>query len=416
MGGERIRMAFRDSSYVATTDANGRATISVAAHQAPWYAVLHRPYGVDYFYITPQEPQTMTLNAERQWLFDGGAKAVNEYLNSRVLNQIGVDYALTEAAFLGEWQRLYGRLLAYMNATTLPADFKSIERIRLYYASCNALIAYPLHHTRIAGNEQYRPGSRFYAILDSAMVENATANGLWEYRQAFRDYLKLLAERHSEAENTPLDKLKYQVSYIRKNIKDAALADYLLPTCLLNHIRQYGTEGTDETISAYLALSRNSSHKRDFVRDYERYAPLAVGKQAPNFVMKDVNGTPRSLSELRGKYVYIDVWATWCMPCLKEIPHLKALEQQFAGKPIAFVSISIDKDEAAWKAKVVQEQMTGIQLHAEKGSSFQRDYNVSLLPHFILIDPQGRFVKTKMTRPSDKTTSDLLRSLLEKVE
>ena len=79
---------------------------------------------------------------------------------------------------------------------------------------------------------------------------------------------------------------------------------------------------------------------------------LKEGDQAPTFKYLDINGKEVSLSDLKGKYVYIDIWATWCGPCTGELPHLKELEKKMHGKKIVFVSISCDKDKAAWEPKL----------------------------------------------------------------
>ncbi|MFR7808312.1 MAG: TlpA family protein disulfide reductase [Butyricimonas faecihominis] len=73
---------------------------------------------------------------------------------------------------------------------------------------------------------------------------------------------------------------------------------------------------------------------------------LKEGDQAPTFKYLDINGKEVSLSDLKGKYVYIDIWATWCGPCTGELPHLKGWRRK-CGKKIVFVSISCDKDKAA---------------------------------------------------------------------
>lgn len=125
---------------------------------------------------------------------------------------------------------------------------------------------------------------------------------------------------------------------------------------------------------------------------------------SPSFDYENYKGGTTKLEDLRGKYVYIDVWATWCGPCIAEIPYLKKLEEQFHGKNIEFLSISIDakKDHAKWKKFVSDKQLVGTQLFADKdwNSDFVKAFGITGIPRFILIDPDGNVVNANADRPS----------------
>lgn len=110
-----------------------------------------------------------------------------------------------------------------------------------------------------------------------------------------------------------------------------------------------------------------------------RWRKLSVGALSPNFNCTDLSGKKVSLSDFKGKYVYIDIWATWCGPCQREIPHLQKLEEKYHGKDIYFVSISCDNNKKAWENRV-RAGLKGIQLHfvneraAENISEEERKY------------------------------------------
>ncbi|KAA5825736.1 AhpC/TSA family protein [Algibacter amylolyticus] len=132
---------------------------------------------------------------------------------------------------------------------------------------------------------------------------------------------------------------------------------------------------------------------------------LFNGKAAPKFNdYENYAGGSTSLDDLKGKYVYIDLWATWCGPCKAEIPALKRVEKAYHGKNIAFVSISLDSPNAydKWKAMVKEKELTGVQLYAKGDQKFARDFKVSTIPRFILIDPNGIVVNDNAPRPSSK--------------
>lgn len=132
---------------------------------------------------------------------------------------------------------------------------------------------------------------------------------------------------------------------------------------------------------------------------------LGKGEISPKFVAyENFKGGATSLEDLKGKYVYIDVWATWCGPCKAEIPFLKEVEKAYHGKNIEFVSISVDEAKAheAWEQMVEEKELGGIQLFADNDwkSEFVQAYKINGIPRFILIDPQGNIVSADAPRPS----------------
>ncbi len=137
---------------------------------------------------------------------------------------------------------------------------------------------------------------------------------------------------------------------------------------------------------------------------------------SPSFEFINYKGGKSKLEDFKGKYVYIDVWATWCAPCLREVPHLKKIEELYHGKDIVFVSISTDelKDLEKWKKMITTKSMSGIQLLEDRslGSLFSIHYNVTQIPRFILIDPKGVIVDSDVARPSDPLLKVKLDSLL----
>lgn len=139
--------------------------------------------------------------------------------------------------------------------------------------------------------------------------------------------------------------------------------------------------------------------------------------KAPSFEYVNSNGTKTKLSDFKGKYVYIDVWATWCGPCRAEIPSLQKVEEKFKDKKIAFVSISVDvdKDFEKWKAFVKEKNLGGTQVFADKNwaSDFIKSFNINSIPRFILIDPSGNVVDADAQRPSSPKLTEQLDGLLK---
>jgi thiol-disulfide isomerase/thioredoxin len=128
-----------------------------------------------------------------------------------------------------------------------------------------------------------------------------------------------------------------------------------------------------------------------------------AGTAAPDFTLFDLNGNKVSLSDYKGKVVYLDFWATWCRACVEEIPHSKKLQEAFKDNPnIVFINISFDEDVDKWKKKVKSKKMSGIQLISPEGSQSKvmKDYQILYLPTFLLIDKNGLFVNKRAKSPS----------------
>ena len=175
----------------------------------------------------------------------------------------------------------------------------------------------------------------------------------------------------------------------------------------------------------FIALQKNNIERSRagmtaFLKD--RKAKLLLNNALNNsmsspFDYLNFKGGNTKLSDFKGKYVYIDVWATWCGPCIAEIPFLKKVEEKYEGKNIAFVSISVDvqKDFEKWKKFVEDKQLGGIQLFADKNwnSDFIKSFGINSIPRFILIDPSGKVVSADAARPSDSKLSEQLDALLK---
>ena len=150
---------------------------------------------------------------------------------------------------------------------------------------------------------------------------------------------------------------------------------------------------------------------------------FAKGTPSPAFSnYENDNGSKSSLNDFRGKFIYIDVWATWCGPCKAEIPSLKKLESQYKTKNIEFISISVDdarrsgsmeKAHTAWKNMVKDKQLTGTQLFTGNGwkTDFIQDFKINAIPRFLLIDPKGDIIDADAPRPSSKRLIELLNEL-----
>lgn len=145
------------------------------------------------------------------------------------------------------------------------------------------------------------------------------------------------------------------------------------------------------------------------------FAQDMKGKIAPEWRVKNKDGKVVSLSDFKGKYVMIDVWATWCGPCRNEIPHFARLADKYKGKNIQFVSISLDSKKRNWEVMIAKEHNAALQLIDLRAGEapIAKDYKISGIPRFILINPEGRVEEWFAPRPSDPALDKLLTRLLK---
>ncbi|OLY94123.1 AhpC/TSA family protein [Cnuella takakiae] len=203
---------------------------------------------------------------------------------------------------------------------------------------------------------------------------------------------------------------------IDKNIKDSSIRAYLHfenTKDLIGATRD--SAKLEQYLTEYQASNPEPRHLAKVASVYQRSLATANNRLAPDFDYTDISGKKHRLSDLKGQYVYIDVWATWCAPCIREIPELKKLAADYAGKNIQFVSISVDlpENKATWKGFVKAKQLGGLQLIADKAfqSEFKDAFQVSAIPRFLPIGPEGRIVSGDAARPSDATLREQLASL-----
>jgi len=148
--------------------------------------------------------------------------------------------------------------------------------------------------------------------------------------------------------------------------------------------------------------------------DFLKYSRLKKGTPSPEFFhFANYQGGTSSLRDFRGKFVFIDVWASWCGNCWYQMPYLKRLEEEYKDKNIQFVGISIDKSDQEWRGTVFRKQMGGIQLRAkDHQDSFFKAYAISGIPRYILINEKGEVVDYNAPRPSEQEKlKELFRSV-----
>nr|WP_295929389.1 TlpA disulfide reductase family protein [uncultured Dyadobacter sp.] len=133
---------------------------------------------------------------------------------------------------------------------------------------------------------------------------------------------------------------------------------------------------------------------KGFIGSVKRFAGVAVGEQAPDFTLNSPEGKPVALSSLRGKYILIDFWASWCGPCRMENPNVVRMYDKFKDKGFDIYGVSLDDNEKAWKTAIERDKLKW--LHGSElkkwNSGVAQTYGVNAIPATFLLDKEGKII------------------------
>lgn len=157
--------------------------------------------------------------------------------------------------------------------------------------------------------------------------------------------------------------------------------------------------------------SKYTAYFREFLKPYAAQASLQVGKIAPDFSLKTPAGNLIKLSDLRGKYILIDFWASWCGPCRQENPNVVKLYNRFKDKGFDILGVSLDRDSTDWVKAIKSDNLTWLHVSDLKywDSEAAKIYNITSIPATYLIDPSGVIVDRNLR---GKALEDKLTNIL----
>ncbi len=215
------------------------------------------------------------------------------------------------------------------------------------------------------------------------------------------------------AQALPKGTLNDRLQYINDKYTNVYIREGLQRILLNSFIRNYDyTMGYQAGLDAITAAKEKFGISQSFVDSFKERVSAIPGAAFPDVALIDAEGNTVSMEQFRGKYVYIDLWASWCVPCVKEIPHLQNLEKELQNDNVVFVSISTDSSEDPWLKKMKQLDLHGNQWMNKDGKLCDK-LNVSGIPHFLIYDKDGHLHTYNAPRPS---TGSALKKILEELK
>lgn len=345
--------------------------------------------------------------------FEGEKKNAVEYLNTITYTGLPDEsYALEFERYLEKHNAKCEDAVKILKAHDLKdcGDFLKMEEARIRYSYANPILMYPVGHALMTASQNYNPDEMWYAVVDSYFVEDEDYVDIDEYRNFIIEAAHALDKANCDEKNLRL-KTAAQMQYITDRFSNPKVVSVLLHYLAASYVDTYGIDQIEEICTIYKTYVKNEAMIADFQAKYDKWDISKPGRQSPDFDAVDIDGKKWSLADLKGKYVYIDMWATWCNPCRKELPYLRALEERFKDANITFVGLSTDGDKAKWEEMVRSGAMCGVQLYLGPRSKFQKAYNINGIPRFILLDKSGVIISNDMSRPSSDETASFIENL-----
>lgn len=394
----------------------------------PEFVVLQVGVGKNRLYLEPGKDLELTLLANKdgsisyttnKFEYKGANAAINEYLNSsKVVMLTDADFLLDEDAYLAKLAKVNKENEKLIRRQKFPKDFEARELMRVKYLLYERLARYPIQHFWkeghiFSGLEQYEPTPKVMAFLPTLFIDSDEAWSVYSYRDFLEQAVGILALKDGLMSANKNKDVVDRLEYLEKHFKSPKILEDMAHSSTMRYLE--GTEGKPlgEIETYYNRLVKNENYRKQLDKAMALWAKMSKGAdvQSNNYKYQSIDGKMVALEDLKGKYVYIDIWATWCGPCCAELPHLKTLEEKFEGKNIYFVSISVDGNKAAWMKKVQKDQLGGIQLHGGAEAQIMKDFKIKGIPRFILLDREGKVIDNDMTRPSDSDTAKTLEAL-----
>lgn len=303
-----------------------------------------------------------------------------------------------------------GFLNNHASAGALTEAFTTFFNAEIRYGAKNRLLSYPAIHQRL--NQLEQP-----AVIPPGFFDFLNDPGLFNdnllHSEAYANFLLNFLGYHYGLnpdrflEGTSLNEINYKLA----GELIPGLSGEFARTISINREFNFGEiEKARAMLDNFLATAVSEDLKGRVTRTWEAIQALMPGRPAPDFTLTDINGQQVSLSDFKGKVVYLKFWASWCGPCMRQVPPAKELKNRLADQnDLVFLYVSIDTDNNAWRTTVEHHGITGTHLVTpgrERGAPAL--YQVKWIPTFYIIGRDGNIFDNRPPQPSDPNVDEVL--------
>ncbi len=366
--------------------------------------------GRNTLYLTPGDDMEVNLGTSQpQSWFKGQGADVNTYLKGRLFPKAGSfleagrnvkgSFEETKKYIDDRAAQREKELKALPNASK---EFVELEMMRIKADVANSYMAYLWYSDLLKDCKTREEGEKVANDFNKSIREYI--NPLLKEISAKDKYLEVAVVRDVLLSCYEMDAsiFDFPKSQRLKELNDAYVTG--------ERMDEEMTKALYDELYAFGSKLKNADFKQAFLGRLEKRAKLMEGRPAIDFVVVNMDGKKGKLSDYKGKVLFVDFWATWCMPCLGEMPYFNELSKQFPN--IQFVGISLDDNTEVWLNKLKGDADHGKVLELFSTDPLVRTgWDITGIPRFLLIDKDFNIISASAPRPSEK---DVIVPLLEK--
>ncbi len=374
-------------------------------------------------YGGPDADLTLTADAanfDSTVHYEGKGDAIANYLAKCVLEKHAIRNVNLHAQMLGTYEpeeyksalkKLINEENEYIdkNAAGLPESFVSYIRKANQYEVWYTMFMYAWRHESIKQKTTSVKDipAELYAVTDAIPADfDDNLLPMLSYRVFLNNFYSSRVSGENARKKIKMEPGEWQDSVFAREYREMPplTAEFLVGNQIyksLPHSRISQIEHEFANYKEHFPSSKNIALLDEAIEQRKLTTP---GKPEIDFDITTPDGTKMKLSDLKGKVVYIDFWSRGCVPCIGEMNGAKIVREHFAGKPVAFVYVSVDEDEATWKGAVNAFTADGINTHLENGreSEVVKKYEADGIPCHFIVGKDGRFAAVDhVVSPSD---------------
>ena len=388
-----------------TADSNGFFSISLRLDKPAYYKIKNNT-----LYISPGDDLHVVIEKRPEnSQFNGRGAEANNYLKKKLFPKSGSFLRASRLVSLFSLDSLKHyvkvesdkRLQELRQLNGVSHQFKSIEIARIKADIANTYMSYPAYHL-------------LYLKSSGIDYETESKKLLAPVR---KDIINLMTEINKDLYmNAEVVRVVLKDAYFEPEYKnDIAFTESMkelfetqrITSELFNNL---SVENINK-VKSYMVNMKNPHYKSEIVNKINSLGKLLKGANASDIVLEDTIGKLHKLSDFKGKYIYIDIWATWCGPCNHESPFFEKLSKEVRSDDLVYIGISIDSERKPWKNYLKGEAKTTNQYLCSDKKLWSQ-WMLKGIPRFIIIDKDFKIVDASASRPSDPKTKEILNKLV----